>query len=135
MSVFKFMQFKSAWNKHFFHIRQQDLSCFQWDLLSNRFYTSDDSWRRTKRHFSQLHLKSLHLRSLTEHCHKCNSLLGSISYCRRSLSFKNLFFISNEKNKPVGSLSAALVDNSSVSIKPYLKLMRLDRPIGKRFYK
>lgn len=131
MSAFKFMQFKSAWNKQFLNSYRQDLSCFQLDLLLNRFYTSDDSWRRTKRHFSQLHPKSLHLRSLTEHCHNCNSLLGSILYCRRSLSFKNLFFISNEKKRSVGSLSAALVDSSSVSIKPYLKLMRLDRPIGK----
>lgn len=133
MSAFKFMQFKSAWNKQIFNSYRQDLSCFQLDVLLKRFYTSDDSWRRTKRHFSQLHPKSLHLRSLTEHCHNCNSLLGSISYCRRSLSFKNLFFINrpNERKRSVGSLSAALVDNSSVSIKPYLKLMRLDRPIGK----
>lgn len=37
--------------------------------------------------------------------------------------------ITSEK-RTIGSLSATLVDNSSNSIKPYLQLMRLDRPIG-----
>lgn len=36
------------------------------------------------------------------------------------------------EKRSIGSLSATLVDNSSNSIKPYLQLMRLDRPIGKK---
>lgn len=68
------------------------------------------------------------------HQHKYNSLLKPNIFLQHN-SFHNNFSKDGshgvEVKRKAGTFAAAFVNNSASSLQPYMKLMRIDKPIGK----